>query len=240
MPRTWPRRRSARGSLTAAPAFSPTDIAGLAAWYDATVGVTDAGGGAVSAWADQSGNSRTLTQGTAGSRPTTGTRTQNGLNVIDFDGTADFLDASSGFAQGTSDTVFIVCLNDDGADSVLQVAYNGNSGATATCRITKTGANAYRATSGTALDLGVVNTSAHVITAAFNGASGSELRVDGVSLGTGSTGTNSGTYAPHLGRSPAGSQYWDGWIAEVLHYESVLAAPDIEAVEAYLIAKWGL
>lgn len=220
--------------------FRPTDITGLAAWYDATVGVTDAGSGAVSAWADQSGNGRDLAQGTAGSRPTTGTRTQNGRNVIDFDGTADFLDASSAFTQGTSDTVFVVCLNDDGADSTTQVVYNGDDAATAHCRLLKVSTNVWRATSGATIDGGTPNTSAHLLVGAFNGASGSELRLDGTSLATGSAGTNSGSVAPHVGRSGAGAAYWDGWVAEILHYDSVLSAADTAKVEAYLNAKWAV
>lgn len=73
---------------SAASSFSPTDIAALKTWHDAsdTATITDAGGGAVSAWADKSGNSRTFTQPTSARRPTTGVTTLNGLNVLDFAG----------------------------------------------------------------------------------------------------------------------------------------------------------
>lgn len=219
--------------------FRPTAISGLAAWYDATVGVTDAGAGAVSTWADQSGNGRDLTQGTAGSRPTTGTRTQNGRNVLDFDGSADFLDGSSAFTQGNSDTVFVVCLNDDGADSTTQVAYNADDATQAECRLLKVSTNVWRATSGGSLDGGTPNASAHLLAGVFNGVS-SELRLDGASLATGTAGTNSGSYSPHVGRNPSGSAYWDGWIAEILHYDTALSATDIARVEAYLNAKWAI
>lgn len=45
-------------------------MANMAAWYRYGIGITDAGGGAVSAWADQSGNGRNALQGTGANRPT--------------------------------------------------------------------------------------------------------------------------------------------------------------------------
>jgi len=82
-------------------AYDPTDFErghplgypSLQAFYDAgdTSSITDAGGGAVSQWNDLSPNARHLKQGTAGSRPLTGTTSQNGLNTISFDGTDDML-----------------------------------------------------------------------------------------------------------------------------------------------------
>lgn len=56
-------------------------------WLDAadTTTITESGG-AVSQWNDKSGNGYQFTQATAAAQPTTGTRTQNGLNVLDFDG----------------------------------------------------------------------------------------------------------------------------------------------------------
>ncbi len=70
------------------------------------VGVT--GGSTVTQWDDQSGNARHLTPGAAGS-PSSGTRTLNGLNVIDFDGTNDGLGKTGSIGFGmTNWTVFWV------------------------------------------------------------------------------------------------------------------------------------
>ena len=57
-------------TLAAEPAAitAPTDIANCGLWLDAAQGITETDG-KVSAWADQSGNSRDAAQGTAGSRP---------------------------------------------------------------------------------------------------------------------------------------------------------------------------
>lgn len=232
--------RSNLGFVTPAPlaSFSPLSISGLAVWYDASdaATITDTGG-LVDSWADKSGNSRTLT-GTLTARPTTGTRTQNSLNVLDFDGSNDYLGASSAFTQGTSDTVFIVCLNDDGADATTQFSYMADS-ATSHTRLGKASTNAWRINSGATLDGGTPNTSAHLMVGVFNGAS-SELRLDGASLTSGDAGSNSTSLAPHVGRNRNGSQYWDGWIAEILHYDSVLSAGNIALVEGYLLTKWAI
>jgi hypothetical protein len=71
--------------------FSPLDLS-PDLWLDAadTATITESSG-AVSQWNDKSGNGRNFTQSTGAAQPTTGTRTQNGLNVLDFDGSADFM-----------------------------------------------------------------------------------------------------------------------------------------------------
>lgn len=72
----------------------------------ADTGVTESGG-AVSAWADQSGNGRNFTQGTVGARPTL--QTISGYPAIVFDGSddwllgpnfADYLSSFTGIAGG--------------------------------------------------------------------------------------------------------------------------------------------
>lgn len=48
--------------------IDPADLTGLFAWFDAEIGITESGG-AISAWADQSGNGNDLAQSTAGRKP---------------------------------------------------------------------------------------------------------------------------------------------------------------------------
>lgn len=72
-------------------------------WLDASDSSTiTAVSGSVSQWDDKSGNARHFTQATGSAQPITGTRTLNGLNVIDFNGTTmvmgggDILDLGTG------------------------------------------------------------------------------------------------------------------------------------------------
>ena len=66
--------------------FAPGADPLLIGWWDAAdVATLTETGGVVSAWADKAGGDA-LAHGVAGQQPTTGTRTLNGLNVLDFDG----------------------------------------------------------------------------------------------------------------------------------------------------------
>lgn len=98
--------------------YTPTS---MLSWYDASdiATITDAGAGAVSQWNDKSGNGFHVSQGTALFRPTTGTRTQNGRNLIDFDGTNDSLsraiaDTTSYLANKNAATILCAMLFEAG------------------------------------------------------------------------------------------------------------------------------
>lgn len=103
----------------AAKAFSPTDIAGLQLWLDATTGLFDAtsggsavttDGSAVARWEDQSGNGNHATQGTSNNRPVLKTSIQNSKNVLRFDGSNDRLTLGDKLDLQTNDiSMFIVC-----------------------------------------------------------------------------------------------------------------------------------
>jgi hypothetical protein len=81
-------------------------------WLDAadTATITESGG-SVSQWNDKSGNGYIFTQGTGAAQPKTGTRTQNGLNVLDFDGNDSLIStaAVSAWTFLHDGTKFIVC-----------------------------------------------------------------------------------------------------------------------------------
>jgi hypothetical protein len=93
-------------------AWSPLDLPDLKAWYDASDATTITGAVSVSQWNDKSGNSYNLTQATGVKQPTTNSVTQNGKNVISFDG-GDTLVASTAsnwtfLNDGTNNLVGIV------------------------------------------------------------------------------------------------------------------------------------
>ena len=96
---------------------NPDEVSGLQLWldasdastlYDATVGgslVDD--DGAVARWEDKSGNANHATQGTVANQPYRRATEINGLDVIDFDGSAHYLNLSSAITESTL-TVFTV------------------------------------------------------------------------------------------------------------------------------------
>lgn len=102
---------------------NPLQIFGsnLKGWYaawDAATLFTDtarttpvsADGDAVGGWADKSGNGNHLQQATAGSRPLYKTSIQNGLSVLRFDGTDDFINGVSNFVWSATNAVTICVL----------------------------------------------------------------------------------------------------------------------------------
>ena len=80
--------------------FSPSNIAGLSLWLDATTGLFDAtsegnpvttDGATVARWEDQSGSGYHVTQSTSANRPVLKTGIRNSKNAIRFDGSNDAL-----------------------------------------------------------------------------------------------------------------------------------------------------
>jgi hypothetical protein len=100
----------------------PSDLLG---WYDASDPLTiTSSGSAVSQWNDKSGKGQHLTQGTGAAQPKTGTRTLNGLNVLDCDG-GDSM-TRSGFPVPASGNlslfmVAVIDVVDNGLDAVYSM-----------------------------------------------------------------------------------------------------------------------
>jgi hypothetical protein len=112
---TWTRTFTGTWSYVA-----PTQITGLAGWWDAsdastlydatTGGSLVAADGAIARWQDKSGNSRHATQATSGFRPLRKTSQQNGLAVARFDGSNDWMESSNflDLTSGAALTLFAV------------------------------------------------------------------------------------------------------------------------------------
>lgn len=82
-------------SAAPAPPFTPLSLSPLA-WYDASdTSTLTVSSNLVSQWNDKSGNGYNLSQGTSVERPDSGLTTRNGLNVVDFDGSASMSAATA-------------------------------------------------------------------------------------------------------------------------------------------------
>jgi len=104
-------------------AWTP-DLIDTLGWYDPSDSSTiTESGGAVSQLDDKSGNAKHLTA-SVGSEPTTGTRTQNSLNVLDCSST-DHMDKTSFGVPTSGDIAFfmvgIVDVVDADADSIFSM-----------------------------------------------------------------------------------------------------------------------
>jgi len=228
------------GVVSSVVSVSPFDVLSLspALWLDAsdTSTITESGG-AVSQWDDLSGNGYDVVQATAAKQPRSGTRTINGLNVLDFDG-ADQLLVDSGVTLTQPNTLIAVMKFDtvgifdyplDGANGTDRHILGALSPATNWAMYTNTGLIGSVAISTTTQQLlvGVFNTTSSV------------LRVDGVQAASGNAGSTD--YRPiSVGSGASGSSAFDGIIAEIIVIDGLLTADQITATESYLAQKWGI
>ena len=211
-----------------AAAFSPLDLSPVL-WLDAadTSTITEVGG-AVSQWDDKSGNGNHVTQGTAALQPTSGTRTINGLNVIDF--ASDEMSASVVVAQPFS--MWLVVETDvtparDGiaGDANAYIVHYDNSWI-----ILSAGVNLISPSGSISANTPLM------IGGVFNGLS-SSLRKDGAVLATGNAST-SGLSTFNVGNPSVGG--FDGTIGEAILISGIPSAGEIADTETYLADKWGI
>ena len=226
--------------------FSPADLP-LSQWLDAsdTATITDTAG-AVSTWADKSpfGNDVTATGG-AGTEPTTGTRTVNGLNVIDFDGLNDFLEDTdwANLSEGSPMTFFIVAQADSVASS--QTLFDdGDSVTPVDMKLRLVSGTGSEINAGTAVTSSTSPDTALTLYRASFSVAGvdSVLNIDktGFTEQTrGDAGTNE-VGGITIGSSRTQTEYFDGVIAEFIAVRGLLTDQMVLDMETYLAQKWGL
>lgn len=234
----------------AAAAFLPTDIAGLKVWLDAsdiatlfqdsakTTPVT-ADTDPVGAWADKSGNTNDVKQAVAGSRPAYRTNIRNGLPALLFDGTADFLKSVAfGAALTQPNTIFVVVYIPSTGGAVFLAIVDGIVSTNRHLMTRRNSSNQLRIDAGASLDSTETLDKWVVWSALFNGAS-SQYWLDGVSEASGNAGTVTLTGLTVGARYDGAATWFSSYIAEILVYNANLSTSDRQAVEAYLLVKWG-
>lgn len=236
--------------------FTPTVIAGLQLWLDASdLSTITESGGAVDQWNDKSVNGNNATQ-TGTARPTTNSRTINGLNVLDFDGVDDLMILDSQPIVGTeARTIIIVALaDDDGSDNYIislsdNLVANGMAyRITAEIAVRIDGAN--RLFPAEAIEDGV---NAAIITATNEANSNIELNASNFQiyknsiLLTGGSSASPGTLvSTSVGTAAIGDDALgtvnrlDGVIGEIIIYNRVISAFERQQVEEYLANKWSI
>lgn len=234
------------GPRAVAPAFAPTDIAGLQLWLDAsdTATITQAAN-LVSQWNDKSGNARHVTQGTGANQPTTNIRTINARNVIDFDGTNDFFNISTPPSPASGQTFFFVFSNDTVTTARPLI---GSNDTVAAPQVRTSTANLFGTVrTGVAALLNgspAITTSTNYIGAANYSTTGNDVYINGTSYGTDATSTtftNGSTWIGGAGATGATPfNFHDGVIGEVIIYSGNLSNADKNRVGNYLAAKWGI
>lgn len=253
-------------SASAPPPTSP--VAGYKAWYDASdTGTITVSGSAVTQWNDKSANAYNLTQSTAAYRPLSGTRTLNGKNVIDFDGSNDSLQAATAsnwtfLSNSGGSSIFLVITNDTSASTqyTLSTLFDGSSSYVGTVLERRTddnvgifvrNANSGNGAIGSTNQGALADGTSTYYTALLDPNNGTTAdraisRVNGGAEIKNNTFTQSPSASVAsipliVGDYTAGGGLGvDGAIGEILFYDSVLSATDRAKNESYLKNKWGL
>lgn len=223
--------------------WTPSDDSSIIHWWDADdAGTISSSGGLVSGWDDKAGNQH-WTQ-TAGDQPSTGTRTLNGKNVIDFDGTKS-LEADWDFPVSGSFSVFAVFESDittNNNDAIFARTQNSRFEVIASGTPEFQGAIRVFGAGNTSTGwTGGPYTGTHILEVVmdFTGAVHNTY-IDGVAVYTGAnyvTAVESGAQSMYMMRRSAVTH--DGFIAEMILTEAIDSATRDE-YRSYLADKWGI
>lgn len=221
---------------------SPADDAGLLHWWDAgdAASLTESGG-AVSAWSDATGGV-VLTMAYGPDKPTTGTRSLNGRNLLDFDGSDSLETAVTLPADGTLAIHAVMVIDGvpneyaallalDGA--VNDVQFDAAAASSFIGRLNITGAGTSVTLSGGALSGPVL------VQILFDAAAGTaEVWVDGVlAASTGYSQPLDVAQTLKLMTNRSGNAEIDGAVGELI----LSTDPGARAAyHTYLATKWGL
>lgn len=225
------RKRAVGSRVSSWVNFSPLSIPSIEAWYDAsdTSTITESGG-AVSQWNDKSGNALNVTQGIAASQPTTGSDTQNGLNVLTFN---DDRLISARFTRTQPITIFAVVKLTGTLTANRQII--GDDSTTPTLYHL----DSWSAYAGGVLSSGIASDGLyHSLTATYNGAS-SLLLLDQTQVFAGNAGSDGYSNKRILVGASAFGSFWIGNIAEIIVYSKLFTANEFDSVNKYLRNKWG-
>lgn len=236
---TSPTQRAVLGRRTGIDAyvnsaFSPTQIAGLQLWLDASV-IAGSNNDPVMTWLDQSGQGHNASQSNPAFQPVLKTNIVNSKPVVRFDAAStQFLEIT--YAQPRPQSLFMVYQTDPanigrttagtttaGAENWLFGSHssgvrwwfaNGAVGAASGSFSTFYCLSGI----GTALDSTLYSNGVQLANSAAIGVWGAVLNLGGA----------------------GGAENFTGDIAELIIYDTALSAADQQRVEAYLMSKYGL
>jgi hypothetical protein len=232
--------------------FALSPVAGMAVWYDANDAgtFTYSSSNIVSQWGDKSGNSRNATQGTTSAQPTRETGVINGLPVVRFDGSNDFMSFTNILNGDTSFTLFWVLRPRNVSSGTYQPSFSSQTspdaddGALHYINPSSQGASYPFATqSWQTYD----NTNTYVANTSYL----MEFIADGSVFKLFRNGTQESTNK-NVGSAPSysttniatqnnpGGRFGAFDFGEILIYTTALSGADVTTNRNYLNSKWGL
>lgn len=238
-----PRRSLVSTQVSSWVNFNPLSFS-PSVWLDASV--TDSitsSSGSVTQWNDLSGNGRNVVTTGAATKPLTGTRTQNGRNVIAFDGTSSGLISATGATAFPIVNIFVVARSEISARlifghySSFPITYPffrwSIYHTTNTIFEMRLNSSLFQPTY--TLD----RSKPHIFRMETNNG---DAYVDGIRVidMAGQTVTYPNVTSMTLGATSDGVQVLQGFIAEVILFNRAMTAIETQSVENYLQNKWAI
>lgn len=220
--------------------------------YDAVSGGSlVAANGAIARWEDKSGNTRHVTQSTAGARPARKTSVQNSLDAVLFDG-GDYLENTSSSPIPT-DAKTIVCIvksSDAVGGTIINNTRSSPSSTRWVSRLLKIGSNFIAGDTTTvnvttSTDFSTAMQSAFLATwTQTSSTRATNFWTNGTSRSaSGTVAAESSTTGFRIGvlvsAVPAFIQYWNGHMMEIVCMNEEASTDTRQKIEGYLAHKWG-
>lgn len=220
------------------PGWTPVELAGLLAWYDAQT-LQLGNGDPVTTWADLSGNGFHLTPG-VGNAPTYGTSILAGRPGVQWpDGEHTTILHSAAFGPMEQPTTIYLVGRLRGTKTTADRAFIDGIGTARNAIFYNGGTGAWSLFAGTSLGAGAHDLLPHVFRGVFNGATGSSLRVDDTVNPVGNIGSQ-GIGGVSLGNRHADrarANHCD--IHEIIIVHRLLDSSEDAQVMDYLRGRWG-
>jgi lysophospholipase L1-like esterase len=208
---------------------SPDTIGGLQLWYKADA-LSLSNNDPISSFTDSSGNARHATQ-TGANRPLYNTNQINSLPAVTFDGTDDYFN----FASTTFRTVFVVFKAGVTPFASFAGLIGGDAGAPGSGIILYGYSGTTSMASGTGFSAAYRNSlSVADVGGAHDFAPTTSWQIGSFVL------LANQTHTGMLGLIAGGARYWNGQVAEVLVYNTVLSQANRYVVEDYLFTKYAI
>jgi hypothetical protein len=230
--------------------FNPRSIAGLEAWYDASVASSlTLASGAVSQWNDLSGGNYHLTQTVANDRPTFQTTSNVNLRPgVQFNGTNSSLRGTSvpGAGSGTYSLLFVINSGsaasnqfffEQGVDSGGRLGVTGELGIrTGNGNRFYTGSSFSTTPRSAALAVIQPGTTHASVNIFENGSPATQTSVTSATFTLGSSLSMGGRHSSLETVTNAAAFT----ISEYIYYRRALPTAERQRIESYLRSKWGL
>lgn len=241
--------------LTTVCVANPTEtvipIGGLQVWLDAADSSTVTIATGVSSWRDKSGTGNTVVQATGALQPTYESAVQNGLNIVRFNGTTQYLAKTtpSNLVNLTQCTGFLVAARTQttGTDNYVG-CFETVGNQRSWCVVSTNGSEQRKFftssdgsnTTGNASSGGTTGWGLTYFTLNVNTQS---IFFQGVTSGAAAATTPilNSTSALYIGiNDPVDGNYLTGDIGEFIFYNRLLSAREIAQVNSYLQTKWNV